>query len=40
MTNYGHTQITRYSDSDWVSNVIDHKSTTGFCMFVGGNLVS
>jgi hypothetical protein len=40
MTNHGHTQITGYSDSDWVGNAIDCKSTTGFCMFVGGNSVS
>jgi len=40
MTNHGHTQITGYRDSDWAGNAIDRKSTTGFCMFVGGNLVS
>jgi len=40
MTNHGHTQITGYSDSDWAGNAIDRKSTTGFCMFVGGNPVS
>jgi hypothetical protein len=36
----GHTQITGYSDSDWAGNALDRKSTTGFCMFVGGNVVS
>jgi hypothetical protein len=40
MTNHGHTQITGYSDSDWAGNAINCKSTTGFCMFVGGNPVS
>jgi hypothetical protein len=40
MTNNGHTQIVRFNDSGWASNDIDHKSTTGYCMFVGGNLVS
>ena len=40
MAKNGHTQITGYSDSDWVGNAIDRKSTTGYCMFVGGNLVS
>ena len=40
MTNYDHTQITGYSDSGWASNAIDCKSTTGFYMFVGGNLIT
>ena len=40
MTNHDHTQIIGYSDSNWVGNVIDHKSTISFYMFVGGNLVS
>ena len=40
MANNGHTQITGYSDSDWAGNAIDRKSTTGFCIFVGGNLIS
>jgi len=40
MTNHGHTRITGYNDSDWAGNAIDRKSTTGFCMFVGGNPVS
>ncbi|PNX59385.1 putative copia-type protein, partial [Trifolium pratense] len=34
----GHTQITGYSDSDWAGNALDRKSTTGYCMFVGGNV--
>ncbi|XP_068340318.1 uncharacterized mitochondrial protein AtMg00810-like [Pyrus communis] len=34
------TQITGYCDADWAGNSIDRKSTTGFCTFVGGNLVS
>ncbi|KAM1805256.1 hypothetical protein ACFX12_031030 [Malus domestica] len=28
-----------YTDADWVGNSLDRKSTTGFCTFVGGNLV-
>ena len=35
-----HTQIIGYSDSDWAGNALDRKSTTGFCVFVGGNLIS
>ena len=40
MTNIVHTQITGYSDSDWAGNALDRKSTTGFCVFLGGNLIS
>lgn len=40
MTRNGHTNITGYTDSDWAGNSVDHRSTTGYCVFVGGNLVS
>jgi hypothetical protein len=29
-----------FSDADWAGNACDRKSTTGYCTFVGGNLVS
>ena len=29
-----------FSDADWAGNACDPKSTTGYCTFVGGNLVS
>ena len=32
--------IEGYCDSDWASCVDDRRSTSGYCMFVGGNLVS
>ncbi|CAN6713208.1 unnamed protein product [Malus baccata var. baccata] len=28
------------TDADWVGDALDRKSTTGFCTFVGGNLVT
>ncbi|CAL2240436.1 unnamed protein product [Prunus armeniaca] len=34
------TQIIGYCDADWAGNAIDRKSTTGYCTFVGGNLVT
>ncbi|KAM1030863.1 hypothetical protein PS2_034423 [Malus domestica] len=34
------TQITGYCDADWAGNSIDCRSTTGYCTFVGGNLVT
>jgi len=40
MTRNGHTDITRYTDSDWARNALDRRSTTRYCMFIGGNLVS
>jgi hypothetical protein len=36
----GHLNIEGYCDSDWASCADDRKSTSGYCIFVGGNLVS
>ena len=38
--NHGHTRIECFSDADWAGSKADRRSTTGFCVFVGGNLVS
>ncbi|XP_062088899.1 uncharacterized mitochondrial protein AtMg00810-like [Humulus lupulus] len=32
--------LEEYSDVDWASNLDDRKSTSGFCLFLGGNLIS
>ncbi|KAM1095689.1 hypothetical protein ACFX2B_010399 [Malus domestica] len=32
--------ILAFTDADWAGNSLDRKSTTGFCTFVGGNLVT
>jgi hypothetical protein len=40
MQNHGHTQIPSYTDIDWARNNLDRKSTMGYCIFVGGNMVS
>ncbi|KAK9911087.1 hypothetical protein M0R45_035010 [Rubus argutus] len=40
MKNNGNTEIMGYTDADWAGNTLDRKSTTGFCTFVGGNLVT
>ena len=35
-----HTQIVGYSDADWVSSPTDRHFTSGYCVFIGGNLIS
>lgn len=32
--------LTAYSDSDWAGNINDRRSTTDFCAFFGGSLIS
>ena len=39
MENNSSNEICGYSDADWAGS-FDRKSTTGFCTFVGGNLVT
>ena len=36
----GHLQVEAYTDADWAGSVMDRRSTSGYCTFVGGNLVS
>ena len=39
-SNHGHNRLECFMDVDWVGSKEDRRSTSGYCMFVGGNLVS
>ncbi|CAN6576848.1 unnamed protein product [Malus baccata var. baccata] len=32
--------LTAYSDADWVGCMFDHRSTSGYCIYLGRNLIS
>ncbi|CAN6704145.1 unnamed protein product [Malus baccata var. baccata] len=40
MKKNGNIAIMGYTNADWVGNSLDRRSTTGFCTFMGGNLVT
>ena len=35
-----HTQIVGYSDADWAGSPVDRHSKSGYCVFIGCNLIS
>jgi hypothetical protein len=37
---YDHLKIEAYIDADWAGSITDRRSTSGYCTFVGGNLVT
>ena len=39
-SNNGHLRINGYTDVDWARNISNRRSTSGFFMFIGGNLVT
>ena len=36
----GHLQIEAYTDADWAGSISDRRSTSGYCTFIGSNLVT
>ncbi|KAM1109444.1 hypothetical protein ACFX19_008957 [Malus domestica] len=36
----GHLNVKGYTNADWAGSIIDRRSTSGYFMFVGGNLVT
>ena len=38
--NRGHTQIVGYCDADWGGSPANKGSTSRYCVFIGGNLIS
>lgn len=37
---HGNLQVECYTDADWAGSLDDRRSTSGYCTFVGGNLVT
>ena len=38
--NKGHTQIVEYCDVDWVGSPRDRRSTSEYCVFIEGDIIS
>ena len=38
--NHGHNRLECFTNADWAGSKEDRRSTSGYCVFVEGNLVS
>lgn len=36
----GHHRVMAYTNADWAGSILDRRFTSGYCTFVGGNLVT
>jgi hypothetical protein len=39
-SNHGHLRLEAFTDADWAGSVDDRRSTSGYCTFLGGNLIT
>jgi hypothetical protein len=39
-SNHGHFRLEAFTDADWAGSVDDRRSTSGYCTFLGGNLIT
>ena len=39
-SNHGHLRLEAFTDADWAGSMDDRRSTSGYCTFLGGNLVT
>ena len=39
-TREGGLSLEAYTDSDWAGSVVDRRSTSGYCTFLGGSLIT
>ena len=38
--NNGHLEVEVYADADWAGSITDRRSTSSYCTFLGGNLLT
>lgn len=39
-SSHGHHRVEAYIDANWIGSVIDRRSTSSYCTFIGGNLIT
>ncbi|KAL6974688.1 Beta-galactosidase 8 [Sarracenia purpurea var. burkii] len=39
-SNHGHLRLESFTDADWAGSIDDRRSTSGYCSFLGGNLIT
>jgi hypothetical protein len=39
-SNHGHLRLEAFTDADWAGSIDDRQSTSGYCTFLGGNLIT